>query len=100
MTEDFRAPKGKFSLGKVVTTAGVHKEIDHYAIFEVLDRHANCDWGDICDEDKKSNLAALDFEERLVSAYMVSDKERNESKVYVITEWDRSVTTVLFPSEY
>jgi hypothetical protein len=58
-------------------------------------RHRSGDWGDVCDEDKKLNDEAVDGEGRILSAYTVDGE-----KVWVITEWDRSVTTVLFPSEY
>lgn len=101
MDKDFRHPTGKFPLGQLVATRGVHEsDITTLAIFEVLDRHVNGDWGDLCDEDKESNDSALINDERLVSSYILSEKEGYEGKVYVITEWDRSATTVLFPSEY
>lgn len=89
-------------LGQVVATAGIgswakdNPETRIVGIARSLQRHAAGDWGDVCDEDKKLNDdAAAGGEARLLSAYTVDGE-----KVWVITEWDRSVTTVLFPSEY
>jgi hypothetical protein len=89
-------------LGQVVATAGIdswakdNPETRIVGIARSLQRHAAGDWGDVCDEDKKLNDdAAASGEARLLSAYTVDGE-----KVWVITEWDRSVTTVLFPSEY
>ncbi len=60
-----------------------------------LMRHAVGDWGDVCIEDKISNDAATHTGQRVLSAYQLFGQ-----KIWIITEWDRSVTTVLFPSEY
>jgi hypothetical protein len=60
-----------------------------------LHRHREGDWGDVDAEDKRLNDRALDLGERIVSVYHF-----NGTKVYIITEWDRSVTTVLLPEEY
>jgi len=67
-----------------------------------LKRHQSGDWGDLCDEDKKANEEAISHEgepekqQRVFSAYKTSAGE----KIWVITEWDRSVTTLLLPEEY
>jgi hypothetical protein len=66
-----------------------------YQMLECLQRHARGDWGDVCAEDKQSNDQALQDGDRILSSYMI-----NGTKIWIITEWDRSVTTVLFPSEY
>lgn len=65
---------------------------------ESFDRHINGDWGDLCDEDKTANDDALEHGGRLMSAYNCPDYP--DGKIWIITEADRSCTTVLFPHEY
>jgi hypothetical protein len=94
---------GKFSLGNLVCTRGVANRCAmdaHFAqkVEESILRHAVCDWGDLCDEDKQVNKEALQEGGRLLSAYYIDDAKAE--KIWIITEWDRSVTTVLFPDEY
>ena len=89
-----------FSLGQVVMTCGVRDTISEDINFSkfvitALHRHANGDWGDMCEEDKAYNEYALDNGDRLFSSY-----KNGDTKIWIITEWDRSVTTILFPSEY
>lgn len=91
----------KFNTGKIVVTRGVHDEMDRSGEFErhvrlSLERHLTGDWGNLCDEDRVSNEIALKEGERLLSAY----QKEGVPKIWIITEWDRSVTTVLFPDEY
>lgn len=93
----------KFRLGQIVITKGLaermNEDTDFYLFIWVsLTRHANGDWGDICDEDKAVNEEALKDGNRLVSKYL--RKDHPNDKILIITEADRSVTTVLFPSEY
>jgi len=65
-------------------------------VLESIQRHTNADWGDLSEEDKAENGFSLCNNLRLLSAY-----ERNGlPKIWVITEADRSATTVLFPEEY
>lgn len=85
----------KFQLGRTVATRGVADELTEQEIASCIMRHASGDWGEMPEEDKKANDRGLKEGDRLMSAYTVRD-----IKVWVITEWDRSVTTVLFPSEY
>ena len=54
------------------------------------------DWGDLSEEDKKANDKALKNGERIMSSY----NTENNIRIWVITEWDRSVTTVLLPEDY
>jgi len=61
-----------------------------------LGRHATCDWGDCCPKDWEDNDFALDNDQRLFSVY----QDRFGVKFWIITKWDRSVTTVLLPDEY
>lgn len=88
----------KFDLGKTVATPGaiaaMEKAKENPGKF--LSRHASGDWGEMCDEDKKLNDESVTGGDRLMSAYLLADG----TKVWVITEWDRSVTTILLPDEY
>jgi len=86
----------KFGLGQVVATQGAQATFDGDFLSACLSRHGQGDWGDVCDEDKASNDGALEHGERLLSAYTGN----GGSKLWIITEWDRSVTTCLLPSEY
>ena len=63
---------------------------------EFLSRHLRGDWGDLCPEDKTENELSLKHGFRLLSSYPVSETE----KLWIITEADRSVTTLLLPAEY
>ena len=85
----------RFPYGRLVATRRVINELDGLTISRLLTRHLHCDWGDICDEDWKLNDHAVKNGERLLSAYLVAGE-----KVFIITEWDRSVTTILFADEY
>lgn len=62
-----------------------------------LGKYVNCDWGSIDDEDKKLNDGAVTTGEDRIHAAYVDSKGR---KIWIITERDHSVTTVLFPSDY
>jgi len=69
-------------------------------VSDSLVRHSNGDWGDTCKADAKLNDDALESgEDRLLSVYKF-EEPGYENKIWIITEWDRSVTTILFPSEY
>jgi hypothetical protein len=61
----------------------------------LLSRHQRGDWGDLCKEDKQTNEQALATGERIFSSYQLAT-----AKFWVITEADRSVTTILLPEEY
>jgi hypothetical protein len=82
-----------FPLGTTVATRGIiAAEVDPFAL---LRRHQCGDWGDLGPDDKQLNERALQHKERLFSAY-----DTPAGKVYVITEYDRSLTTVLLAGEY
>lgn len=90
----------KFNVGQVVVTCGVNEKLMEskpFASFVAKSfvRHCNGDWGELCEEDKETNEYALKNGERLLSRY-----ENGDLSIYIITEWDRSVTTILFPEEY
>ena len=86
-----------FELGTVVATPGALQCCKHYHISPVtlIARHANGDWGELCASDIQANVDALAFDGRVLSSYVIDGK-----KLYVITEWDRSATTLLLASEY
>ena len=84
-----------FSLGTVVCTPGT-VGMNHRAMQDLLNRHQSGDWGDVCQEDKEANDADVEGWGGLMSVY----NETEVGKVWIMTEWDRSVTTVLLPEEY
>lgn len=91
----------KFNPGQLVMTRGVNDLIainEEFAkhVYLSLKRHLAGDWGEVCDEDRVANDLALQGGERLFSVY----KKEGLPKIWIITEWDRSVTTTLFPDEY
>jgi len=86
----------KFSLGNVVSTPGALDAIPMLIITACLLRHQQGIWGDVCEEDREANERALKDGDRIFSVYHGPDG----TKFYIITEWDRSYTTVLLPSEY
>lgn len=68
-------------------------------VCDSVDRHMMCDWGDLCDDDKQMNdLAVESGEDRILSCYLFDGHP--DWKIWIITEADRSTTTVLFPDEY
>lgn len=92
-----------FETGQLVATKAVHEKMENNQdfknfCFKSLARHMFCDWGDLDPEDKRSNDEALKNHERLFSAY-VYDAEK-DIKIWIITERDRSCTTILFPEDY
>ena len=92
----------KFALGKLLMTRGVNDQVADntkfaYFVTESLRRHARGDWGDLCQEDKDENeLALRQGYLRILSAY----EQDSLPKIWIITEADRSATTILFPEEY
>ena len=91
-------PKPLFRLGQVVGTPGALQALEdagqHPA--EFLTRHVTGDWGDLCDEDKEENEFSVEQGFRILSSYELN----SGAKVWVITEADRSATTILLPQEY
>ena len=88
----------RFPLGQIVATPGALAVLaesgESASVF--LNRHNGGDWGDICHDDKNLNDAAIDEGDRLLSEY----KTRLGKRIWIITEADRSVTTILLPEEY
>ena len=94
-----------FNPGQIVVTAGVNTRCIEDPLFQQFvmtscARHLQGDWGDLeYEEDRKANDAAVkegDF--RIMSSYNYDDDPKNT--IWIITEWDHSATTILFPSEY
>jgi hypothetical protein len=92
-------PEGLFSLGKIVATPRALEALGREGSngLEYLRRHVTGNWGDLCDDDKRENELSLKEEGRILSAYML---QRTGVKLWILTEADRSVTTLLLPEEY
>jgi hypothetical protein len=86
----------KFSLGQLVATPGALDVLAEESFWPYIRRHASGDWGDVCDEDKAENELSLKHGFRLLSAYTLPSGDR----IWIITEADRSSTTILLPEEY
>ena len=87
-----------FSLGRLLATPGAldaaNRAGENLLLF--FCRHAAGDWGDLSRDDLLANAEALREGTRLLSAYHLKDG----TKLWIITEWDRSATTALLPDEY
>ena len=101
----------KFSLGQVVMTRGVQEAIERHPeekgmeelVHVIYERHEEGDWCDdgvLDDHDVQANESALQSGGRLLSIYYLKDGTERGTKIYVITEADRSYTTALLPDEY
>jgi hypothetical protein len=85
-----------FSPGQILATSQVLRQLPEYEVQRALARHLAGDWGDCCLEDAEANTAALQTGDRLFSVYHTADG----IKFWIITEADRSATTVLLPEDY
>ncbi|WP_172963363.1 MULTISPECIES: hypothetical protein [unclassified Pseudomonas] len=96
--ESARSVAPCFAPGNIYVTAGVHALVENGTFHPApyLKRHLSGDWGDIDPEDWEENQSALEHDNRLLSVYHVTP----ELTLWIITEWDRSVTTMLLPEEY
>lgn len=92
-----REPKHLFLLGQVVATPAALElmAVNSVNPSDLLDRHVTGDWGDVSDGDRQMNDEAVKDGDRLHSVYPVGAE-----KIWVITERDRSVTTLLTPDDY
>lgn len=86
-----------FPLGRLVATPGALEAIGRspVTVFALLQRHSRGDWGDVDADDQRANDRAVNGEERILSAYQLVS-----GRVWIITEADRSATTLLLPDEY
>ena len=87
-----------FNSGSVVATRGAVQALKdaQQSPFEFLARHLTGDWGDLCKEDRQENELSLREGFRILSSYKTARGDR----LWIITEWDRSYTTLLLPEEY
>lgn len=88
-----------FNMGSIVITWGINNNLDSHKfrkeVAAALHRFARADWGEEDAEDIEANNIALRTGDRLMGAYQTS-----KGKIWIITEADRSATTILFPDEY
>lgn len=93
-----------FALGRLMATRGVANKMADCPDFEQFARRAFAryrrgDWGELTESDKQHNDAAVrNGDDRILAAY--TNSEHPDWKLWIITEWDRSATTLLFPDEY
>lgn len=86
--------------GRILATSGVANEMKASPVFAgevaaAFNRYQRKDWGELSREDRDLNNQAIGSGERILTAYQTS-----KGRIWIITEWDRSATTILFPSEY
>jgi hypothetical protein len=91
-----RPATSKFELGRVLITPGAMEVVAHEAVVTALARHASGDWGELSDDDRRENDLSLAEGLRLLSVYRTA----GGTKFWIISEADRSATTVLLPEEY
>ena len=85
-----------FDLGMLVITGNAERKLERHDVITALKRHAARDWGDISNEDRRLNDAALEKGVRILSVY----RDSRNVMFWIITEADRSATTVLLPEDY
>ncbi|MDR5778089.1 hypothetical protein QCE63_01440 [Caballeronia sp. LZ065] len=93
-----RPVRPRLRLGRLFATPGAIDALRATSVSagDLLSRHLRGDWGVLSEEDRKQNELALELGLRVLSCYVLSPNV----KVWIITEWDRSVTTVLLPCDY
>ena len=89
-------PVAKFRIGRILSTPHALESLTQEGILLGIQRHQAGDWGDLSDEDRAANDRALVEGSRILSAYRAA----NGTKFWIITEADRSATTVLLPEDY
>lgn len=97
VTTDKKEPR--FLLGQIiVATPGAVQALESNGQqpMELLQRHVVLDPGELCEEDQQTNVDAVENQGRILSSYLLND----EIKIWIITEADRSATTILLPDEY
>lgn len=97
-TSRFYELKPRFPLGRLVITPGALEALrtNRQSLTALLVRHASGDWGDVSDDDSKQNILSIPIGLRLISIYRLADN----SRLWVITEGNRLLTTFLLPDEY
>ena len=89
-------PRKTFLLGQLCATPGALEDVHSEDRLNALIRHSQGDWGECGSDDWQANEEALETGSRLFSVY----RDRTGTKFWIITEADRSTTTILLPSEY
>ena len=98
-----------FSLGQTLATRAINEAMRSapFSAFvrRSLHRHHSRDWGDCCEEDRKINDESLAMDMRILSVYNIPEELQNvdhqgNNKIWIITEGNRSATTILYPDEY
>ena len=89
-------PRPKFPLGRVLITSQAYEQLPLGDQLAALGRHQYGDWGEICEEDREENELSFREGYRLLSVY----QSHTGKAFYIITEHDRSATTILLPCEY
>ena len=89
-------------MGRVVVSKGVDEKMKEDHSFSVfiqvsIGRYVHRDWGQTCDEDAKANNRAIQNGERIRAVYK---QPKTDITIWIITEADRSVTTIMFPDEH
>lgn len=92
--------KMKFKIGQVYRTSGIDHLINEHPsyideLIKCFERYITMDFGSLCEEDVKANLDAIKYNERILGSYSTT-----YGKVFIITEADRSTTTILLAEEY
>ena len=110
MTLMSNAPR--FALGQMVATPGALALLEQtgFSALALVSRHVHGDWGDLCEEDRTENEFSVTRRLRILSCYRLvdaarlaatpTDKRSSLPTLWIITEADRSVTTLLRPSDY
>ena len=100
-TNQPKSGHARFPLGQLAATPGALDLLEQHqvSLFDLLIRHASGDWGDVGTEDAHTNEQALIYGNRLLSCYTLVPGD-SDTRVWIISEADRSVTTALLPSEY
>ena len=98
MSQGHSQNNAKFPLGRIVATPGALRALEEASQdpMEFLQRHQSGDWGELCEQDKRENVFSLKNGYRLLSAYST----RTNTKIWIITESDRSATRLILPHEY
>jgi hypothetical protein len=89
-------PVARFRLGRLVSTPNALNQLTHDDILAAISRHQGGDWGCVDEHDRQANERALVEGTRLLSVYCSS----NGVRFWLITEADRSLTTILMPEDY
>ncbi len=91
-----KTPMALFRLGRILSTPNALAKIDNEDILAAIQKHQAGDWGDLDQKDREANDRALEEGTRLLSIY----HSARRIKFWIITEADRSATTVLMPEDY